>query len=523
MTNSCCIANLSHFQSCIFAEKEAVYDYDNKTRYTYADLEYRANLLANYFVEKLNVNKGDRIAFCTRNCIELIDAYYATAKTGTILVTYNPLLSGTELEEMINSEKPKILFYEEIFEGKIKKIKSKVKIQDYIVLTNASKNIEDIHYEKIINYENSNFRECKDLELEDIHMLIHTGGTTGIPKGAKISYRSLIFNAMSEIITLGLSDSDSAHVMLPLFHTGAWNGLTLPLLHAGGRIIINKCFNPKVSLDIIDNERPTTALGVSTMFRMMINLPEFHKTDFSSLRWILSGAAPTSVKIMEKFWEKGVKFVIAYGMTEAGANNLCMKADSISFERIKEKYESVGKPMYFNKVKIIDDEGNEVKPNECGEVIFSGPLIFSGYWNNEKDTKKTLRDGWVYTGDIAKKDEYGFYYIVGRKKNMYITGGENIFPTEVEEIIYKYPAIYEVCVIGVPDKKWGEVGKAVITLKTGHTIDKKGLNEFIKGKISSIKTPKYIQIIDELPKNSAGKIQRGVIARLYGKSEGNIA
>ena len=517
MGSSRWIGNYSFFRSRISPEKEAVYDYDNKIHYTYGDLEDRANLLANYLVEKLNVKKGDRIGFCSRNCIELIDAYYATAKTGTILITYNPYLSNNELAAMINNEEPKILFYEELFEKKVKEIKSNVKIKKYIVLTNASKKIEDIHYEEVMKYENSVYRECEDLDLEDIHMLIHTGGTTGKPKGAKISHRALLYNAISEILTINLSSSDSAHVFMPMFHTAGWNILLLPLLHVGGRIIINRCIDPKLILKIINEERPTAVLGVSTIFRVITNLPEFQTTDFSSLRWIMSGAAPTSVDIMEKFWEKGVKFVLAYGMTEAGPNNLCPIADDMSSEKIKEKCESVGMPMYFNKVKIVDDNNNEVGPNECGEIIWSGPLIFSGYWNNENDTKSTLRDGWVYTGDIAKKDEDGFYYIVGRKKNMYITGGENIFPPEVEEEIYKHPAIHEVCVIGVPDKKWGEVGKAVITLKPDKKIDEKELKEFLKGKIGSIKIPKYVQVIDEIPKNNAGKIQRGVIVSLYGK------
>lgn len=510
------ISNLSQFQSRTFPEKEAIYDYDTKMRYTYADIEFRSNVLGNYLMEELNVQKGDRIAFCTRNCIELIDAYYATAKTGTILVTYNPFLSETELVQMINHEQPRVLLYEDMFASKVNRLKSHVRIENHIVLTNGLNKENDITYEEIMSYENNVNLECKDLDLNDIRMILHTGGTTGTPKGAKISYRSLLFNAMSGIVTMGLSDSDSTYVMLPLFHTGAWNGLTLPLLHAGGRIVINKCFDPKTALEIINKEKPTTLLGVSTMFRMMTSHSEFESTDFSSLRWAMSGAAPTPKEIMERFWEKGVKLVIAYGMTEAGASNLFIKADDMHLKEIKEKHESVGKPMYFNEVRIVNDDGHDVKTNECGEVIFSGPLIFSGYWNDEEESNRTLKNNWVYTGDIAKVDDEGFYYIVGRKKNMYITGGENIFPSEVEEVLYKHPSIYEVCVIGVPDKKWGEVGKAVIAPKPGHVIDEEELKDFLKGRIASIKIPKSIEVIEQLPKNSAGKIQRGFITSLYG-------
>jgi len=517
INNNSFTGNYSFFRSRISGEREAVYDYDSKKRYTYQDIENRANLLANYLVEKLNVKKGDRVAFCTRNCMELIDAYYATAKTGTILVTYNYLLSNNELIEMINNEEPKILFYEEIIKEKVGKIKSDTKIRDYIVLENASEKIQDIHYEEIMNYGNKTCRELKNLDLEDIHMIIHTGGTTGTPKGAKISHKSLLCNSMSAILTFNISSSDSTFVLTPMFHTAGWSVLNLPHLHVGGRVIISKKCDPELTLKIISDEKPTTLLGVSTIFRMIINQSEFEKTDFSSLRWVISAAAPTPVDIMEKFWEKEVKFVLAYGMTESGPCNLTIQADDMEMEEIKRRYKSVGKPFYFTKVKIIDNEGKEVGVNECGELIWTGPGIFSGYWNNRRETSNTLKDGWVYTGDIAKKDEDGFYYIVGRKKNMFISGGENIFPPEIEEEIYKHPAVHEVCVMGVPDEKWGEVGKAVITLKQNKNIGLEELREFLNDKLSSIKIPKHVEFVEEIPKNSTGKVQRGVIFSLFGK------
>lgn len=347
-------------------------------------------------------------------------------------------------------------------------------------------------------------------------MLIHTGGTTGVPKGAMISHRSLLFNTMSAAMTFNLSHRDTSYVMTPMFHTAAWSVLTLPLLNVGGRIVITKNIRSDLSLEIINEEKPTVLLGVSTIFRMMINHSNFEMTDFSSLRWIISAAAPTPVDTMKRFWDKGVKFALAYGMTEAGPDNCTMQADYMSIEDIMRKYSSIGKPMYFTQVKIIDNKGNEVGTNENGELIWSGPGIFSGYWNNEEETNRTLKNGWVYTGDIAKRDEDGYYYIVGRKKNMFISGGENIYPPEIEAIIYKHPAVHEVCVIGVPDNKWGEVGKAVVAVKDDHVIDENELMEFLKDKLSSIKIPRYVQFIKEIPKNSTGKIQRHVLSNEFG-------
>ncbi|HWR30331.1 MAG TPA: AMP-binding protein, partial [Negativicutes bacterium] len=312
---------------------------------------------------------------------------------------------------------------------------------------------------------------------------------------------------------------DSAHLLLPLFHTGGWNLLTLPLLHAGGRLIINKQFDPKQALQVINEEKPTFVFGAATIFRMMIDLPEFATTDFSSLKWIMAGAAPTPLNIMEKFWARGIRFVLGYGMTEAGPNNLSVPAEFIDYDEIREKYASVGKPMYFTLAAIVDDEGNELGDEEVGELIWSGPQIFSGYWNNEAETKKTLRDGWIYTGDMARRDKDGYYYIVGRKKNMFISGGENVFPPEIEKILYELSEVYEACVIGVPDDKWGEVGKAVISLRPSKTLSREQVLEFLGARLAKFKVPRYIQFIEELPKNNVGKIENARVISLYGKPQ----
>lgn len=519
MINNGWIGNYSYFRSRISPHKEAIYDLDNNQSYTYEDMENRANILANYMKDKLDINKGDRVAFVSRNSIELFDAYYATGKIGAILVPYNARLSAKELKLLINKETPKVLFYEEVFKDVIDELKKNTNISEYIVLNYGDISDKDINYKEIMDYEKNTFIYCEDLDFEDTHLIIHTGGTTGLPKGAKISHRAMLFNSMNEIITWGISHTDSAHLLLPLFHTGGWNLLTLPLLHAGGRLIINKQFDPKLSLKIINEEKPTFIFGAATIFRMMIELDEFKYTDFSSVKWIMAGAAPTPINIMRKFWEKGVRFVLGYGMTEAGPNNLTAPAEFMNMDDIEEKHGSVGKPMYFTLAKIVDDEGKEVRQGESGELVWSGPQVFSGYWNNEEETKKTFRNGWVYTGDMAKKDEDGFYYIVGRKKNMYISGGENVFPPEIESILYEIPEIHEACVIGVPDDNWGEVGKAVVSIKPDTSIGKEEIINYLRTKLAHYKVPKYVEFIKELPKNNVGKIVRAEVIKLYGDQQ----
>ena len=234
----------------------------------------------------------------------------------------------------------------------------------------------------------------------------------------------------------------------------------------------------------------------------------------------MAGAAPTPVNIMQQFWDKGVKFVLGYGMTEAGPNNLSTPPQFVPQKVIEEKYASVGKPFYLAQVKLVDDDGREVtRPNEPGELLWSGPIVFKGYWGNQAETDRTLVDGWVHSGDMATVDEDGYYYIVGRKKNMYISGGENVFPAEIESAIYEIEPVREVCVIGVPDEKWGEVGKAVVSLKPGMTIDKAGILAALNGKLARYKIPKYVTFVDDIPKNNVGKIVVHEIQKAYGEAE----
>ena len=517
MSNSW-IGNYSYFRARIDIHREAVYDLDAGTHYSYGDLERRANVLANYLQEQLGIVKDDRIAFISRNSVEMIDAYFATGKLGAIYVPYNARLSVQELSHLIKSETPRVLFYEEIFAEKIAQLKSQCSSIEKFVVVSADKNPEgDMEYGEILGYANDSFVGCGTLDMEDIHMIIHTGGTTGLPKGGLISHRCELFNSFNEICTWGLNYQDSTLLLLPMFHTGGWNLLTLPLLHVGGRLIINKQFDPKKTLEVVEQEKITTLFGAATLFRMMVELPEFESTDFSSVKWVMAGATPTPINIMEQFWNKGTKFVLGYGMTEAGPNNLSSVAHFMEPKLIKDKYASVGKPMYLSLAKLVDYDGKEItEPDAPGELLWAGPQIFSGYWNNPQETDKTLVDGWIHTGDMATRDEDGYYYIVGRKKNMFISGGENVFPPEIERAMYDLAEIHEVCVFGVPDERWGEVGKAIVSLKPGKTISKQEIIQQLSTKLAKYKIPKYISFVDEVPKNNVGKIVVAKVVELFG-------
>ena len=513
------IGNYAASRARLNPGRAAVEDLDTGAVYTYDDLERRANRLAHYLKEACGVAKGDRVAFLSRNRVELIDAYYATGKLGAILVPYNARLSAKELGQLMEREGPKVLFYEDVFAANAAALEGTCPVKTFVVLGGESQQGHPA-YDELLSRQPDTLVACDALELEDIHLIIHTGGTTGLPKGGLVSHRSELFNSFNEICTWGLSYSDSAVILLPLFHTGGWNLLTLPLLHAGGKLYLSRVYDPKQTLEVIQRERTTCLFGAATIFRMMVECSEFKDADLSSLRWIMAGAAPTPINVMQEFWNKGVKFVLGYGMTEAGPNNLSTPAQFVPQNVVEEKFASVGKPMYLSLVKLIDDDGREITtPDTPGELLWSGPQLFSGYWENPQETAATLVDGWVHTGDMATVDKDGFYYIVGRKKNMFISGGENVFPPEIESALYDIEAVRECCVFGVPDEKWGEVGKAVVSLKPGMILTRGEILSALDGKLARYKIPKYITFVDDVPKNNVGKIVVKQVTDLYGKAE----
>jgi len=262
-------------------------------------------------------------------------------------------------------------------------------------------------------------------------------------------------------------------------------------------------FNPEETIRVIEREKTTIVVGVPTMFHAMANSSLFKETKFDSVKTFISGGAPCPVAIMERYWEKNKPFKMGYGLTEVGPNNFYLPEKDI-----RKRPTSVGLPVFHCDMRIIDTKTNhDVKKGDVGELLLKGPHIFSGYWEEPEETRKTIeRDGWVHTGDLATQDEDGFYYIVGRRKEMYISGGENIYPVEIEELLFKHPAIDLAAVIGVPDETWGEVGKAFLTLKQGQSLTSEKIREYLVTKLAKYKVPKYFEIKDSLPLSATGKI-----------------
>ncbi len=496
--------DLAKARARLTPDRTAIIDYSwgNRREYTYLQLERTSNDVAKTLSE-LGTKRGDIVSVLSYNNVEFVYLYLSTAKLGHVLAPLNWRLSPTEIAFMIDDLRPKIIYYHE----ELKNILDKsLKISKY-----EPKIVEDIKSLQKTRHYTENIQNPK-LSLEDIQMLLYTGGTTGRPKAAKISYRQALYNAINTVISWGLTPDDVSPLFFPFFHTGGWHVITVPLLLIGGRLIITKRFEPNEAIDIIEREKCTVVIAVPTMFYTMTKSKKFENTRFESVRFFKSGGGMSPLNLMKIFWDKGKRYFQGYGLTEAGPNLFYTPP-----EDMKSKPLSIGKPSMFAEVKIVKENGKEAVPGEVGELWVRGPIVFSGYWNRPEETKDTLVNGWVRTGDLFTRDSDGHYYFTERKKFMIKTGGENVYPTEVEEAIRAHPDIDEVAVFGVPDPKWGEAVAAVIKPKPRRAITFKELKDFLKPKLARYKIPKYLWIVDEIPKTSVGKIDYVELKRKYSK------
>jgi fatty-acyl-CoA synthase len=349
-------------------------------------------------------------------------------------------------------------------------------------------------------------------------MLLLTGGTTGVPKAAMISRRMFETNIFDTITAWGLTPGDCTVVATPMFHAGV-NALATPLLALGGRIAILESFTPDSYLKLAAAAKVTIHFAVPTMFQRLVEDGGFSSHDFSQVKYAITGGSACSEAVRLAFERLGVKFKLGYGMTEVGVNCFC-----ISLDVALEQANSVGFPMPHLEAVIRDENGLEVAPNTVGELTLRGGQVMSGYWHKPQETALALRDlgdggaAWLFTGDLAERDEQGRYFIVGRRKEMFISGGENVYPIEIESLLAQHPSILESAVMGVPDARWGEVGLAAIVLRNDHNLFEDELKTFLKQRLASYKVPKYYRWLPALVKNAAGKVLKNVLSEQF-KSE----
>lgn len=488
-------------------KRVAVYEYDSGVYYTYSDLQRRARQVA-CFLTEIGVCKGERIALCSTNAQWCIDLFYAMPLIGGILTTYNCRLRIEELERMLQNEAPSVLLYENVYSEKAAWLKKKFPNIFFITLGEKD-HFADAAYADILTREPS-MLPPPPISEEDILMLCHTGGTTGTPKAAMLSYRAILYSVFNQIVTFNLTQQDRLYIAFPLFHMAGWIML-LAVLQCGGYAILKRQFDVESTLRMTEEEQLSFLTGSPSVLRRLLKSPSFNLTDFSSVRAVRCGAAPADLDIVRKFQEIGIPFLNGYGLTEAGPGVIGTTQEELSNQEVS----SIGKPTLFVEAKIIDENGNPCPDGQHGEILIRSAQLFSGYWNDPSATQQALKDGWLYTGDIAWKDNYGRYHICGRKKHMFISNGENIYPLEIETLLLTWPEIKDAYVFGVPDNICGEVGKALVVLQEGTTIDETSIRERLMQQLSTIKIPKYIQIVGNIPRNEVGKVLTSRIAEVY--------
>lgn len=479
---------------------------------TYREWNRSANQTAN-FLRDLGVSKGDRVAVLAMNGLEYLDVWFACGKLGAIMQTLNWRLTPRELVGLIDDATPATLIYDSDFELAVKAIRAQThSVRHFIALDRVITPDDRLFHERDLLPDSP--PPPVELDWNDGWVICYTGGTTGLPKGAVLTYRSITANSVNTIVSWDLTSDDVTILNSPLFHTGGLNVFTAPLVHVGGTSIVCRTFNVDQFFDLIRDRGVTLAFGVPTMFIAMQQHPRWPEADFSKLKLLISGGAPCPLPVFEKFWDRGVDFKTGYGLTEAGPNTFWLpKAD------VRRKPGSVGFPLFHVDVKIVHDDGTDCDAGEMGELLVRGPHLCNGYWHRPEESAKAIVDGWLHTGDLARRDSEGYYTIVGRSKDMIISGGENVYPAEVESILHAHPAVAEAALIGVPDEKWGEVGRALIVPLNNTPVTADDLLAFCQTRLARYKIPKSFVFVQSLPKTAAGKIDKKVLQEEYGRNK----
>lgn len=483
-------------------DRVAVIDYATGATTTYSEWNDRANRTANY-LRSLGVGKGDRVAVYASNRCEYLDLFWAAPKIGAMLQNLNWRLTVHELRGIIADGEPKVLVYSEDWRPQVEQLKSSFATIDHVVaMTAPGPGERDMAERESMSAE---LTDVPELTLDDPWGIYYTGGTTGLPKGAIVTHGNVTWNSVNTITSWGVTGDHVAPLQLPVFHIGGPNIFMVPLVHTGGTTILCSGFDPDETFDLVESAGITHYVAVPTMFQMLQEHPRWDEADFSRLELVISGGAPCPLPIMQKFWDRGIDFKMGYGLTEASGNNFWLPP-----ERVQEKIGSVGYPIFHIDMKIIRDDGTECGADEEGELLIRGPHVVSGYWRRPDATAEAICDGWLHTGDVAIRDEDGCYRVLGRSKEMYISGGENVYPAEVESVITAHPSVREAAVVGVPHETWGEVGRAFIVI--GDAYDEDDVRSFIGERLARYKLPRSIVVLDELPLTAIGKIDKKLLA-----------
>lgn len=490
------------------ADHEAIVDGDRHI--SYDELERRTNRFARG-LQQMGLKHGDRCAILAYNCLEYVEVIFAAAKLGVILVPLNWRLSPAELAFNLNDSGTETLIFDDAFRQTTASLKAQTKICRMIVIGRETA-VDAKAYEAVgANQAELPPKIDQMVDLDTPHIIIYTAGTTGKPKGAILSQGASFYNALNLMVDMNFGPADRNLSVLPMFHIGGIGLFTLPLLYAGGTVVIQRTFDPAVSLRLLKSENITLFFGVAAIFLFLIQHPDFTPDAFAKVRVAMSGGAPLPVSLVNQYHQAGIVLQQGFGMSEAAPGIATLRKDLAL-----KKAGAVGRPLFHVTARVVDDHMQDVPEGKMGELVIQGPNLMQGYWNRPKATEEAFSGGWFHTGDLARMDQDGDLTIVDRKKDMFISGGENVYPAEVENVIFDLPQIAEAAVIGIKNEKWGEVGCAVVVLKPGQSIGERQILDHIGERLARYKRPRQVVFMDQLPRNAAGKVLKNKLREQYG-------
>lgn len=509
MTNN--IGELLSRRAALSGPREAYVDSVSGLRLTFEQLNGRCNQIANALLES-GVKPGDRVGILLKNSPEFLEAYFGIAKIGAVVVPINWRLIPDELEFILkDSGVTSLIFGDEFIENitELHSRKGKTDINQWLVVSESG-NTADFSKDYTAFREGGSAAEpLIQAENDDLLFIMYTSGTTGLPKGVVHTHATTQAALQTLIVSIDTRLGDVALVALPIFHVGALTPVTA-YVYCGVTSVVVRDFNPALTWKLIEDEKITSGMLVPAMLNFMLQVPSVNEYDFSSVRSFLAGAAPLPVSLIEKYYELGIEIHQIYGLTET-----CGPACVIDSDNAMNKMGSAGQGFYHTKIRIMDESGQECDPGEPGEIWVSGAHIMKEYWNRPDATAETLTpDGWLRTGDVASMDEDGYVTIKDRLKDMIISGGENVCPAEIENIILGHPDVADVAVIGQPSKRWGESPLAVVVGKT-KSLAEPDILKYCDGKLSRFKQPKGVVFIDQIPRNPSGKVLKRVLREQF--------
>ncbi len=493
-------------------ERVALYDAQNGMRpISYGAWNTAATRTA-ALLRRLGVTRGERVAVLAYNSVAFLDIWFACAKLGAIMQPLNWRLTEAELAGLIADATPVLFVYGPEFAATTTSLRTEaVSVRHWLALdpTTAADPADPT-----IDQRETCLEPLPPIELgwDDPWVICYTGGTTGLPKGAVLTHGNITFNAVNTVASWGLDANDTAILNTPLFHTGGLNVFTAPLVLVGGTSVVCRGFDADQVFDLIAEGRVTIFFGVPTIFIALQQHPRWAEADFSRLKLVISGGAPCPLPIFEQFWQRGVDFKTGYGLTEAGPNTFWLPPADV-----RRKPGAVGFPLFFIEVQVVDAHGQPCAPDQIGELWIRGPHVCRGYWGRPEETDRAITpEGWLHTGDLAYHDAEGYYTIVGRLKDVIISGGENIYPAEVESALAGHAAVAEVALITAPDPRWGEVGWAVVVPRPDLPLEPDDLLAFATTRLARYKLPRRVIVRAEtLPKTAAGKIDKQALVEAY--------